>query len=276
LAIFGRGAAGAQVNPGHTGKRVGKLVTAGVPAMCLAMVWLVGMSIPAFAKTKDDALVFCLSPARRTGLLDAAVALGFASRDQQGTYRLPDGRELDPMIWHRDDPGGFDRACNALFAAQRPPGPSDFATVLPFLTGLTGAIVAFIASISVAKIARSRGLADDLRSAFEGFRLASEARLHSWSQGTSTVQAVLGRKGTLLTQLARVRAARRRWTVPSAVQAELTGGKLDGVGAAGQSKQDVIDRLDKAQDTVFRIAHALEQPIRPHPAMRATPVGDQT
>jgi hypothetical protein len=229
---------------------------------------LLGMRLPAYAEPEDESLlVYCLSPAQRTGLSDAAVALGLAVRDNAGAYELPGGRKLDPASWHRDHLDDFTRTCDALSAAQRAPGPGVFASVLPFLTGLVSAVLAFSAATWRDRVSRGRTLADDLRSSFEEFHQAAEQYLGG--RGPEEPKEMEERGGTLLMQLARAKAAHPRWAAVRTVESELEGMGLDSPARDRQEREKVTARLETARDTVFKIALALEQPMRWHRAMHA-------
>jgi hypothetical protein len=257
-------ATGVRVGLGRAGRSVTLVVLAAFLAVFVAL--LPGVTPQAHADTEDDSLlVYCLSPVQRAGLLDAAVALGFAQRDKSGTDALLAGRPLDPTSWHREHSADFLRTCKALFAAQREPEPGVFASVLPFLTGLLGALLAFIAATWRDRVARGHTLAYDLRSAFEEYRRAVETYLDSWHAGRSDT-ALIERRDVLLVQLARARGAHWRWRVVREVAGDVESKQFD---QDGQSKEDALTWLHSVRDTVLRIADALERPIRPHRDMRA-------
>jgi hypothetical protein len=228
---------------------------------------------PAYADTEDDSLlVYCLAPAQHNGLLDAAVALGYAKRDSVGGYVLTSGPPLDPASWYRDHRDDFTRTCKALFAAQRVPDPGISATLLPFLTGLLGAVLAFLATAWRDWVVRGRALADDLRSACNEFHQAVSAYLDNFSSSQLELQ-VAHRRSALLTQLARARGAHQGWLVVRGVKNDVSSRKIEQTGSRNGSKQETLNWLNQVQDDVYQIANALERPMRPHLAMRGKPDG---
>jgi hypothetical protein len=229
---------------------------------------------PAHADTGDDSLlVYCLSPAHRTGLLEAAAALGLAHRDNAGSYVLPDNTPLDPALWsaeHRDD---FARTCKALFAAQRTPEPGLTASLLPFLTALAGAVLAFLAASWRDRVARGHALADSLRSAFNGYSQAVEAYLDGSRINRTNTQVVERRYGLML-ELAKAKAAYRKWPMVADVEAEVEGRQLGRPGQEDPDAGEIREWLKKTRGAVFRIAHALAHPLLRNRAMRGTSAGD--
>lgn len=249
------------------------LVTLGLVVFIALLALLAGLSPPAHADTEDDSLlVYCLSPVHRTELLEAAAALGVARRDNAGTYVLPDNTPLDPATWpknHRDD---FVRTCKALFAAQRTPESGLSASLLPFLTALVGAVLAFLAASWRDRVARGHALADGLRSAFNGYSQAVDTYLGAGIERSST-QLVERRYGLML-ELAKAKAAHRKWTAVASVEAEIEDRAFDRPGEAEPDPQEVRLWLKKTSDAVFRIAHALDHPLLRNRAMLRTSAGD--
>lgn len=258
---------GVGVNLGSIAARTGVL-------SCGVVLVLCGSGTPAGADTgADTRLVFCLSRPQRAALVDAATALGLATPGQ-GDRLVVGGTELDAATWRAQRPAEFDRACQALFDGVRPAGPSLFATVFPLITALLGAVIGFGATTWRDRVARGRVLADDLRSAVRTFERATTAYVTSWI-ATRSAEPVLDRRGELLAQLARAKATHRRWTVVRELEDRLTGGPLGAeltTGWTGRGDGPRRDRLAAelalVRDAAHRLAHALEQPMRPHRALR--------
>jgi hypothetical protein len=241
----------------------GGLVAAGAAAaLVIAAIILSGND------ADDDALlVYCLAPAQRDGLIDAAGALGLAGRS--GDRLVVAGTTLDPVGWRAKQPDDFLRACGALSTATRQPRPSALATAVPFLTGVTGAILAFAAALSLASVNRGRERADRLRSAFDEFRRTAEGYIDGWDK--SRLQAKMAEsRGALLSQLTIVHGSHPHWAPVRAARLELIDGDLGKVASAmlAMDSAALTARLLSMRDTVFLIAHALERPLWPHPAMR--------
>jgi hypothetical protein len=249
-----------------------------------AVGWTVGAVFVACAATaltiqfvairdaeNDELAVYCLSPAQRGALIDAAVALDLAGKS--GDQLVADGVALSPAEWRAARADDFDRACAALSTATRPPRPSDLATALPFVTGVTGAVLAFVAALSVGRVSSGRERAEALRSAFDDFRRAVEAYVEGFDRDTLNAMLAVTR-GALRSRLALVRTAHPRWTQVAAVERELDGAEIG--AAMTEARQGdggkLTARLSGMQNAVFQIAHSLEQPLRRHPEMR-TPGG---
>jgi hypothetical protein len=246
------------------------------------------LSVPGTAQAQEDApLVFCLGPAQRHALIDAAVALGRAQRDPTGKFLLVMGNKLDPFMWRAERPNDFASTCNALYASSRLPAagaPSAFAGVLPFLTAIFGALLAFAAATWRDRVTRGRALGDALRSDVTEFHDAAEAYLGSAAGSylgskatTRSDTEVTAARRKLLSQMAVVKASRRKWTTVTALQSELTTGELGEKLTSGWSTQDEETRkrltdlpgqLGRHKDSVLEVAIALEQPLRRHRALR--------
>jgi hypothetical protein len=258
--------------------RFGRSMTKGLLVVGFAAVSSVAFAAVAGAADEtDDAMrVYCLAPEHRDAMSEAAVALGLAHKEN-GSYRLVNGDPLDLASWWKDRPEDFGRTCSALMAARpvrepdvtitQPPGPGAMTTLLPFLTGLVSAVLAFVAAAWRDRVARGRGLADDLRLRFEEFRAAAAAYMSSWTPGRSGDQLV-DRRGALLTQLAKVRATRREWRRVRSIEDELTTGPLGEELTRNWAGQDyertarLTERLGELRDGLSRIAHEVEHPLR--------------
>jgi hypothetical protein len=244
--------------------------------MGFVALFLASASAVAGADADDDAMrVYCLAPEQRAAMSEAAVALGFA-REKDGRYRLSSGASLELDTWREHDPADFGRTCSALMAArglpaqvttQQPAEPGVMATLLPFLTGLSGAVLAFVAAAWRDRVGRSRALADDLRVRFEEFGSAAATYLGSWTPSRSGEQ-VADRRGALLTQLARVRTPRRQRIRARSIEDELTTGPLGEDLTRNWAGQDhertarLTERLGELRDSLFDIAHDVEHPLR--------------
>lgn len=257
------------------GVNLGSIVTRTRAVSCGVVLLLCGTGTPASADTVEDArLVFCLSRPQREGLADAAVALGLVRPGGAAGRMVVEGTELDAPDWRVRRPADFDRACRALHDSLRPPGPSLFSTVFPLLTAVVGAIIGFGATSWRDRVTRGRALADDLRTAMRRFERATTAYITSWI-ATRSAEPVLDRRGELLAQLARAKAAHRPWTELGALEQRLADGPLGtGLTTGWTGRDDGLRRkrltaeLALVRDSAYRVAHALEQPTRRHRALR--------
>ena len=90
--------------------------------LLLAVLVLAGwvLQAPESAGSQDAALVYCLQPARKGDLVDAAVSLGLAGADSTVSQMRFGGRRLTLAEWRSADNGAFLRACDALAADALP------------------------------------------------------------------------------------------------------------------------------------------------------------
>jgi hypothetical protein len=246
------------------------LARAGAVVVCCAALLLLPST--ASADPADDArVVYCLAPAHRADLINAAQSLGIAVPTDPA--RLP--------AWRAAAPDDFDRACQALYTAQGPmtsDSSSVFSTLLPFLTGLFGALLTFLAAFWWNIVNRGTALGDDLRAAIGTFHQAGTAYL---AGGGSVEEGPLrAARGVLVDKLARLSAEHRRWTTLRTLYDTVTTGELSkatlGVDwdQQSQAQRDLRTRLgvglDGVRDTGEEIATALRRPLRPHPELRGT------
>lgn len=237
---------------------------AGITGLVVAVAAIVTL---AFVLSGDDSRqdaerVYCLAPDQRQELVDAAVALDLA--DRAGGQLRVSGVAMDPVAWRADRPDDFERACAAIYRAAHTAEPSTFTALLPFLTGATSAILAFIAALSLASVTRGRERADRLRSAFEELRRAVEAYIDGLEKAGLRATVVECR-GALVTQLAIIQSTQSGWHRVSATIEELTVGRFDAaVKRRPPDGDELTARLTTVRNAVFAIAHVLEKPLLPH------------
>lgn len=216
-------------------------------ASIVALVSLVVVPRTAESERADrDALVvFCLSPAQRVNLIAAADALG-----------LPTPTDL--VRWPSTQPADFDRTCAAVSSAHRRPGPGFFADLLPFLTGLFGAVLAFLLAAWQNRVVRGGDLARELRGAADAFHAAVTAFGTEW-EPNRPITEVVATRAVLASVIARVRSAHRDWPAVTAVTTLLAGRFAADAPAEWTAAPAELDSL---RDTVFRVAVAVERPVR--------------
>lgn len=242
------------------------LARAGAVAVCCAALLL--LPAAASADPADDArVVYCLAPAHRADLINAARSLGIAVPTDPA--RLP--------AWHTSAPDDFGRACQALYTANSQPAASTnvLGTLLPFLTGLFGALLTFLAAFWWNIVNRGTALGDELRTAINAFHDAGVAYL---AGGPGDEDPMRAARRTLVGKLARLRAEHRTWTALGALFDQVNTGELSraklGVDWTEQSQaqRDLRARLagtlDGVRDTGEQVATALRRPLRPHPELR--------
>ncbi|MBW4718170.1 hypothetical protein [Saccharothrix obliqua] len=233
----------------------------GSRAAMAALLWcaLAVLSPPAArADTEDDAkVVHCLSPTRRDALRQAAEALETRP-------------EADLAQWRKHRPDDFERACDALYTAQKSADPGWFANLLPFLTGLFSAAAAFAFTTWQNRVSRGRVVADALSTAVTEFREAADAYLRSWTAGRSDAD-VVAKRHKLVDQLAKLRSQHPAWQAPGDAITRLTDGPLGDALSTGWGREQAANRkrreecaaaLIAVRDDVFAIAAALTRPLR--------------
>ncbi|TCO53517.1 hypothetical protein [Actinocrispum wychmicini] len=210
-------------------------------------------------------VTFCLAPAQRADLADAVVALEID--DRTALTDLP--------TWRKAHPDGFTRACTALYESAKGSGSSGFASVLPFLTGLFGAVLAFLAAAFVDLRARGRALGDNLRTAVTDFHERGDVFLRGIKVGAADSELVRARR-KLVNQLADVKARHPKWHLVTTALEPLddTLGPAMGQGwddNATRSRdrvRDLTESLNELRDNVLTIAAGLAVVVGSHKAVK--------
>ncbi len=267
--------------------RIGLMVTGSV----LALVVIAPATWAATDEGTSDAdVVFCLSPAQRPHLIDAAEALGLGRATPRPVrIVVPAGRELAVDEWKRTRPADFQRTCAALVRASRTVVPvpsaglrSILSVLLPVVVGavLTGVTTMMLTSWKDAGT-RRRSLAGTLRSAVLAFHQATETYLGAWTgdgDPTSAQESVRTRRFELISAARRVADEYHRWQLPRDLQDLVSGDELgEGLAVGWHGANDrqrgeravlVRAELHRVGTTVERIAEALELPRRPRWTLR--------
>jgi len=238
---------------------------------------------------EDAQQVFCLAPAQRAQVVQAAVALGLAQPGRAADEVRVGGQDVTLETWrdaHRDQ---FDRTCAALFAAgpgnvQAPGDGGDridsvLSVLLPVLAGslLTLLTTAWRDSISTRRLQ-----GDALRSAAQFFAEASRDYFRGWLEpaGPRPSEAqIRTSRSDLAARLRTAAALHRRWSRPRIVRDRLVEGPLgddmsrdwsDPTVDAQRRVGELEARLEELLSDVDEIADALSRPARFHAAMRAS------
>jgi hypothetical protein len=265
------------------------------------------------APLSDTQVVFCLSTEQRPRLADAAVALELVetgSTPERVRIPVPAGEPtaVDLPTWRRIRPADFARACTALTggtpsaggtsaggtsagvtsagvtsagvtsgnrSTTEPTGGWLRSTVSVLLPLLFGALL----TSGTSRRQRAAELAEVLRSRVRDLAEASREWVDDPSgSGRETLRDT--RLHELRTCLDRVRAARRRWTLPPAL-ADLRHGDGDLVaafrgmnvlppGEASRRREALDQGLKGLHEAGELVAQALEHPFRPHRQLRRT------
>jgi hypothetical protein len=253
---------GVQVNLSGAGRRAGLLAL---------VIFFLGLCAPTLAHAEDDAAtVFCLSPAQRAAVVDAGVSLGRARADPSGMFVLDGTRTLAPREWRVAQPVAFEASCEALYSSTHQAAASSLSTLLPVLTAILGAALAFSAAAWRDRVARGRVQAEALRSAQEEFHDAAGQYLRDTS--SEHPDAGLGEsRRKLLARLAEVRAAHRSWSLVPALRDQLTTGDFgtsltedwyEQSDVTRARRRTLLEALDEQRDDVLRVTIALERPLR--------------
>ncbi|GAA4413137.1 hypothetical protein GCM10023148_07430 [Actinokineospora soli] len=227
--------------------------------LALTATALGGTAAPA-AAVDDAQVVFCLSGAQVDHLRDAAVALGKAQDRAQ---------VQDVAAWRTRDPDAFDDTCEALFGAAKPQ-PGFFADLLPFLTALTAAVLAYWAALGQERRVRRRTKAEALTAALAEFDSAARAYADH-KVGDRPVERLRVAHTALVTRVLDVRVERPRWKSAEEWYLRLTGGALSVpalTGGWGGDKtargEEVVALVDDLRTGVGQLAtHLAKRAARP-------------
>ncbi|QXJ21201.1 hypothetical protein AGRA3207_002033 [Actinomadura graeca] len=230
----------------------------------------------------DSRTVYCVRSGNERPLVKAAVALGLATGGATGTELTPVrggiGVDLTVAEWARRDPDGFGRACAALVAARLLPAQPRsrlLDQLIPVLSAVIGAILAYIFGIRTARSARSDRAADELQAAVTAYARACRRCLTAWryGRGREFEDAMEEPFEDLQAVLRRCAGQHRRWRAPLRLHEALR--ELDhDIRATAWPPDDpapaanaYLERLEHLQLDLMRVVAAVERPGRPHPSM---------
>lgn len=207
----------------------GLVVALAVPAASAAMA-----SDDAPSALPDDRVVFCLSAEHRSGLVDAATALGLVKPGSRPDRISPlrGGGPVDLTAWRVRDSAAFRKACTALVgsaalaqAAPENAGGSGFLTW--FLPILVGAGLAWGATEYRSMRDRGQAAANEIRAAAAEFRVTAGAYAASWVQttvaGAPSAEGLDRSRTAAVASLSRTVGHRTRWRFARQVLADLNG-----------------------------------------------------
>ncbi len=273
----------------------------GLGPVCFALLTLFAFAFvqlsadPATAavrNTADEArLVYCLDPAHKAELVNAAVTLGLGGRAIARTDITVEGKAMPLDAWRKLNPKAFDRVCSALYEASGHGGSSGGGSgglsVSELLKILIAAVVGAVLTMVVGdwRSARDTGMlrADGLRRAVREYSSAASEYAQAWasySTGSLPSDEAVGRTGAELdAQLRRYELLRKKWRVPARLRTKMATAPLGDALSAGwggtspgdrAARGQTIDRaLADIRDGCEELALALEHPCRPHSEMRA-------
>ncbi|WP_143218986.1 hypothetical protein [Actinokineospora bangkokensis] len=231
-------------------------------AAAAATAWALLSGAPAQAQPEDAELVYCLSPAQAQPLRDAAVALG-ADR----------AKVTDLAAWRRSDTEAFDKACTALFEAQKSPPKDALDNLLPFLTGLFGAVATYVATAWQARVTAGRADRDALVQAATAFHTAAREYLGAYA-GTRDDKDLNTAHAALSARLLRVVSDHPRWPAARRAHTAITSGALSPQALEADSRgagDPRLARLGELEVDCARVGGGLATPGRWHRSLRRDP-----
>ena len=236
-----------------------------VAAVGAVTAWTALAGAPtAHADPEDHEVVYCLAPVQAQPLRDAATALG-ADR----------AKVTDIPAWRRTDPDAFEKACQALYEAQKQPPQDTLDKVLPFLTGLFGALAAYVATAWQARVTAGRADRDALGAAATEFHDAALDHLATYGPARDDTRLDTARTA-LTARLLRGVSEHPSWPAAKAALDTLTTGPLS-PAALDATTTAVPDprpaQVEQVQVRVHRVAAALATPGRWHRALRREDTG---
>ncbi|MCO6003640.1 hypothetical protein NE236_01490 [Actinoallomurus purpureus] len=230
---------------------------------------------------QDAWRVFCLSPAERPELANAAVTLGLAApASAPGLLRVK-GQEVTPERWregHRED---FDQACTALVRSPAGGHATDSANPLISIAAnivslVVGGLLTLAGGIVQSRRTESRQRAENLRSAAHEYGRAGRAYLDAWvepgGRGRPAGRDVTERRDDLDAELRKCQSVRPGWTLVRHLRDELRKVTGDLLGEPGPDLDRHVTRMRQRvsdlENNVERVAEALEHPLQRHRTMR--------
>jgi hypothetical protein len=277
-----------QTHPGGADRAARGTVLAWI-LICLVgcVVFLAGCASADDGAQRDRKLVLCLSGSGRSGVVDAAVALGLGQRAEAVDQILVNRETLTLENWRSGHPQEFSRACEAYVAATQSQDVSNgvgsgtdwnatvVATVLSLLVALITAFVGGLVTVWVSGAEGRRKLARELRAKAHEFRDVGEEYVRSFSGDGPPLlpDDLFASKQELVGVLREVEAAHQYWRVVPAVREELDAAPLadsakldrDMNSPSETTARAAAERVDavlqqRTMDTL-RLATAMESPL---------------
>ena len=211
-------------------------------------------------------LVYCLAPAHRAGLVDAAVSLGFADLGStQAAMHV--GKSVIPVgAWQTKDGADFQRACAAYaapaFAAGgSSAGDSGLGGILAVLIPLAaGSLLTLAADVFKQGSDRHWEQIEALRDSWAAFRGVVEAyaKARRRSPDAAPAQAEIDAlRRDLMTRLRRAQSRNRKSPTIAVLKTRLTK-ELGAALAEGWAAGDSQEKFDQRRERADEITKALE------------------
>lgn len=235
------------------------MLAAGVLAVA---AWLVVPLFTTSESVRDARAVFCLQPAERAALADAAVALGVAGEGSSAGGMLVDGVGVPLTTWRREHEADFDRTCDALAAVRNVPAAAgtQARTVLqPFLLAVLTAALTFVTTYRKDRAARSQTVGDALRDSVRTFAEAANAYLDGFVgfPATSSPAAMDIAREDLVGRLRGVHRGHPSWRAVGDVIGWLDDGDLRSAGEQLSRIRDASVRGNRIDALKAEVAMAV-------------------
>lgn len=268
-----------------------------MPCLRLGMIILSAAGIAGCAAVRsgqpDARLVFCLAPAKRSGLIAAAGALGVVRSSHTADHVVVDGQQMSIETWRRARKADFDRSCAALVGAAQLPqqGPAGgnsgpLAALDVLLPVVAGGALTLFGGAWQARAINAKVESTEMRAAARGYVRSAETHARKWLAWSGTrpdARPLYERHGDLEAQLRRCGVLHPRWRPIRPLLhrlAVLTGAVTGESQAQGwpfippeereRRVAELLPQLAQFEAEMGAVASALERPWRIHRTMRAS------
>jgi len=244
--------------------------------LLIVVGWLVLPGLITTQATRNARDVFCLQPAQRTALADAAMALGFAKTGGAVDLVLADDTSIKLLNWRKERPEEFSTACDALSAVQGKPvtpagGVSGVAgVVLPLLTAFLSAALTYVSTRRQNRATVGQADAKEVRELVTAYRDAVNLLLDDRRKppGDLPVGNAAAAHDALAGRLSALAERKPKWTRLAEAVELLRTGELAGdfdqrlrEQNSRAGRKELIDRwrglVAEVTDTGFLVADAL-------------------
>ncbi|MEV5716848.1 hypothetical protein AB0L41_23380 [Amycolatopsis mediterranei] len=252
------------------------LIGALTGGLLIVVGWLVLPALITTQSTRNARDVFCLQPAQRGALADAATALGFAKAGGAVDLVLADDTSIKLLNWRKERPEEFSTACDALSTVQgkpvTPPGgvTGVAGVILPFLAALLSAALTYVSTRRQSRATVGQADAKEVRELVTAYRDAVNLLLDDRKKPPGDLPAgdAAAAHDALTGRLSALAERKPKWTrLAEAVELLRTGeltSDFDQRLRARNTRADRIELIDRwralvaeVTDTGFLVADAL-------------------
>jgi hypothetical protein len=229
----------------------------------------------------DERIAYCLGETRQAALVDVAIRLGIARPESHSGQVVTQGTRLTLEQWQSRHGTEFNRACDALMAANGHPVRAQPSSTPAWLTDLLATVKAVLLLLAGAALTlltgglrdagtRRRLQAAQLRNATDNFVAACEAFLEDQIESTRTGtadQSVRDRRQELIAKLRETQALYPNQVDPSRPLSLLTG-ELDRsiqrdweLSSDETARRQRMDRIRNALTSLIGSVEAINQKL---------------